>query len=205
MKDSGDRPAGEAESGFLARWSQRKADSRRKRPPPEETAQEADAAAADMGAADAAPIDPASLPPIDSLTADSDFSVFLKAGVPPALRVAALRKLWLTEPSVLEPDKLVEYGWDFNAPDYGEIVTQEQIARLRQAMAEGRRKADPAQAAAGREAAQEEEPEAVAGSAGAAIEAADTSGVTGEDIAAEPEILAQGPAPRRRHGGALPR
>lgn len=56
------------------------------------------------------------LPPIESLDRDSDFTVFLKEGVPEEIRRQALRKLWLTDPVLANLDGLVEYGEDFNEP-----------------------------------------------------------------------------------------
>lgn len=45
-----------------------------------------------------APESKAELPSIASLTADSDFTVFMAPDVPAAVRAAALRKLWRTNP-----------------------------------------------------------------------------------------------------------
>lgn len=53
------------------------------------------------------------LPDIESLTADSDFTVFMKDGVPPALRRLALRKLWASDPVFNVMDEMVEYGGDY--------------------------------------------------------------------------------------------
>ncbi|MFN3402199.1 MAG: DUF3306 domain-containing protein, partial [Ferrovibrio sp.] len=109
--------------GFLSRWSKRKAEVRQ---------QEQTPAAAEPAplpeAEEEEEIDLATLPSIDSLTVESDFSVFLKKGVPLAMRNAALRKLWLTEPSVVNYKALVEYNWDFTAPGYGELLPTDNIA-----------------------------------------------------------------------------
>ncbi len=66
------------------------------------------------------PFDPASLPSVESLTAESDVSPFLRKNVPQALRNAALRHLWSLDPHLQGPDVLADYAWDFNKP---EIVT----------------------------------------------------------------------------------
>jgi hypothetical protein len=58
---------------------------------------------------------PEDLPPIEELTADSDFTPFLKEGVPEELKRLALRKLWLSDPVFANLDGLVEYGEDFGA------------------------------------------------------------------------------------------
>jgi hypothetical protein len=44
------------------------------------------------------------LPLIDSLTADSDFTVFMQPGVSVALQNAALRVLWRVDPAFNQPD-----------------------------------------------------------------------------------------------------
>ncbi|MEZ5933444.1 MAG: DUF3306 domain-containing protein [Alphaproteobacteria bacterium] len=107
---------GAADEGFLGRWSRRKADARGE----EKTAAVAPAAALDRDAADLpaadAPEPPAfdidSLPDIDSLGPESDFRVFMQAGVPPALKTRALRKLWRLKPELANLDGLVDYGED---------------------------------------------------------------------------------------------
>lgn len=55
------------------------------------------------------------LPSIDSLTADSDFSVFMQSGVPAGLRIQALRKLWASDPALNEGDDLSDYGDDYSS------------------------------------------------------------------------------------------
>lgn len=107
---------------FLSRWSKRKqavAGAERDAPvdpeTPEIAATEAMAEGAVEGAADE-PFDPASLPPLESLTADSDFTPFLRVNVPEGLRNAALRRLWAFDPHLQAPDVLADYAWDFNDP-----------------------------------------------------------------------------------------
>ena len=51
------------------------------------------------------------LPPIESLGKNSDFSVFMKQGVPEKLQRLALRKLWRLTASV--PDGLDDYDEDY--------------------------------------------------------------------------------------------
>jgi N-acetylglucosamine kinase-like BadF-type ATPase len=46
------------------------------------------------------------LPAIDSLTAESDFTVFMAPDVPAPVRAAALRKLWRTNPIFSQSDGL---------------------------------------------------------------------------------------------------
>jgi hypothetical protein len=56
----------------------------------------------------------ADLPPIEGLTAQSDYTVFLKNNVPEALRKAALRKLWVSDPILANLDGLNDYCEDFS-------------------------------------------------------------------------------------------
>ncbi|WP_428245884.1 DUF3306 domain-containing protein [Ferrovibrio sp.] len=113
----------EGSEGFLSRWSKRKAELRQQ----EQKQPVADSAPLPEAEEE---IDLATLPSIDSLTNDSDFSLFLRKGVPLALRNAALRKLWLLEPSVVNYKALVEYNWDFTAPGYGELLPTDNVAEM---------------------------------------------------------------------------
>jgi len=108
-----------SEEGPLSRWARRKAEARNPRggaaPAIEEEARPAPPAEAyaheSAGAAEPAP--PPDLPDIDSLTAESDFTAFLKEGVPQQLRRLALRKLWTSDPVLANLDGLVDYGEDY--------------------------------------------------------------------------------------------
>lgn len=68
----------------------------------------------------AAPLDAdalAALPPLESLTEQSDLRPFLRAGVPAALRNAAMRRMWLLNPTIRDhADCAVDYAWDWNTP-----------------------------------------------------------------------------------------
>lgn len=196
--------------GFLARWS------RLKRAPEKEPAPELEPPKAASALEPPEPascpipglpeIDLASLPKIEDLTASSDFSIFLKPGIPGALRAAALRKMWSVDPAIRDFINCVDYQWDFNTPgglpfgfsaelggDIKKLLAQaigerdeEEEARLA-AELEAKRAAE--------EAAQplpepEPEPEMLVAEAP-------------EEVAAEPAPEPP-PVPRRRHGGALP-
>ena len=107
------------ERKILSRWSERKAAARRGDVPPE-PADEAPAPAATPD--QAAPTDAAAstdedlpaLPPINELTAESDYTVFLGEKVPEQLRRAALRKLWASDPVFANLDGLNDYDEDYN-------------------------------------------------------------------------------------------
>jgi len=110
------------DKSFLSRWSQRKRAAEAEAP--QDAAGPRDDAAAlaateatqdALPAADDGKIDPADLPDIDSLDAGSDFTVFLKEGVPDALRRRALRKLWRLDPVFGHLDGLNDYDLDYTS------------------------------------------------------------------------------------------
>ncbi len=214
-------------SGFLSRWSQRKLAEKEGLPPPPEP--EAAAAAEppeDAPAAAAAPappaeppdapepepepeVDLAALPPVESLHAGSDFTVFLKKGVPEGLRQAALRRAWVADPLIRDHVSPLDYAWDFNSAGglpagfshtLGEVGERLE-ALIRQAVGErppeeakpAPEEAGPAEDAEAAPLMAEAPPEAIPMVEGPP-EAADAA------MDAEPEFQ----QPRRRHGGALP-
>lgn len=60
-----------------------------------------------------AAVDPSELPDIDSLTAESDFTAFMRKGVPKSLQRRALRKLWASDPIFAFQDGLTDYQDDY--------------------------------------------------------------------------------------------
>jgi hypothetical protein len=103
---------------FLSRWSRRK---REARGVPEEPAP--------APASDPQPIlepepeaelteeEIAALPPIEELNAESDFSVFLRRGVPETLKKAALRRMWSVDPAIRDAvGHARDYAYDWNTP-----------------------------------------------------------------------------------------
>jgi hypothetical protein len=120
----------EAES-FLGRWSRLKRDAapnaaREEPPRPEGPPAEDEVGAA----ADEPAVDLESLPPIESLTAESDYKPFLAQGVPEELRRLALRKAWTTNPQIANFRGFADYDWDCNAPGYGQLLPIDDIKRL---------------------------------------------------------------------------
>jgi hypothetical protein len=57
------------------------------------------------------------LPSLDSIVPGSDLTAFFQNHVPEALRTAALRKLWVTDPDIRNFIEMADYQWDFNNPD----------------------------------------------------------------------------------------
>ncbi len=68
------------------------------------------------------PLKPEDLPPVESLTADSDFTAFLQTSVPPVLKKAALRKLWKSDPVLANVDGLNDYDENFAKMGLGKVV-----------------------------------------------------------------------------------
>lgn len=119
---------------FLTRWSRRKLDAEEQAAPaaaeiaPQKLPEDGEAKDATTGKTEAPPapaFDPASLPSLDSIGAETDISAFLKAGVPGDLRLAALRRAWVTDPAIRDFKGLAENDWDFTVPNetmgFGEI------------------------------------------------------------------------------------
>lgn len=129
--------------GFLSRWSRLKTEAREQKvreddlPPPQQQQHQQPAPAADLPpdaaappavdtaatrpadtepAAPAAAEEPLDLPDIDSLTRESDYTVFLQEKVPAALRKQALRKLWRSDPVFANLDGLNDYDDDYSKP-----------------------------------------------------------------------------------------
>ena len=135
-RDVGARPA--ADEGFLQRWSRRKAEARAAdQTPTEDRGAAAEDPAAPVAESPApAPGEPApvareDLPDIETLDASSDFSVFMRPGVPEHLRTQALRKLWRSDASFSKIDGLLEYGEDYTIQSWpkGVIKTAYRIGR----------------------------------------------------------------------------
>jgi hypothetical protein len=134
---------------FLARWS------RRKRETAEEEAEATKPAAASAvpdetahadGAGEAGGVAPArstsepasefdwtKLPPVETITAGSDIRAFLRAGVPPELTRAALRRAWTADPKIRDFVGLADYDWDFNTPGaiagFGPLEMSDEVRR----------------------------------------------------------------------------
>ena len=135
---------------FITRWSRRKreaADEAETTKPaaasgvPDETTHTDD----DRGEASGVPrarsgaSEPASefdwtkLPPVETITAESDIRAFLRAGVPPELTRAALRRAWAADPKIRDFVGLADYDWDFNTPGaiagFGPLEMSDEVRR----------------------------------------------------------------------------
>jgi Protein of unknown function (DUF3306) len=178
------------DEGFLGRWARLK----RTR-----AAEVSEPAAEIPEGPEAEPFDPASLPALDTLDAVSDYTAFLKPGVPRELRTLALRRAWATDPAITGYKTLADYDWDFNAPGYGALRVTDNVKELADRVF-GMLKA-------------EEEPKPD----GPEVPEAEAAAVEVAAIEAEPEperlsapveepVAEAAPEPprRRRHGGAVP-
>jgi len=129
---------------FLRRWSRRKREAGGQ---PEKTdgSEVAAASARDEKispddhcsevAAPAVPeFDVSKLPPIDSIGAGTDITAFMEAGVPSALRHAALRRAWSADPAIRDFIGPNENFWDAAGPEgipgFGDLDPNLDVKRL---------------------------------------------------------------------------
>ncbi|HYG89961.1 MAG TPA: DUF3306 domain-containing protein [Azospirillum sp.] len=116
------------DESFLSRWSRLKRKEAEPRPPEPEAPEPVPAtppAVADSGAPPAEAVEEdvlKDLPPVESLTADSDFTPFLRDGVPEDLHRQALRKLWTSDPVYANDDGLKDYADDYTGLFNGGVV-----------------------------------------------------------------------------------
>ncbi len=139
MVDRDGQGGGEDKQGFLKRWSRLKREEAERKPaealiadvpPAEETPAEVTGELTETGAPAETgittepdePFDPADLPDIDSLDKDSDFTGFLKDGVPTQLRHMALQKLFRSDPTLAVLDGLNDYDEDFTLAKVAEKI-----------------------------------------------------------------------------------
>ena len=132
----------EASEKFLQRWSRRKQAAETRVPdevepvPQQRTDVDANAPerAAEKIDAEFPKFDLKSLPPIESISAASDIRAFLAPGVPEELTRAALRRAWVTDPTIRDFIGLAENQWDFTNPDsipgFGTLEFTDDIRRM---------------------------------------------------------------------------
>ncbi len=197
---------------FLSRWSQRK------RLVAEEARKAAEAAPAPAEPlAEEEPFDLSLLPDLESLTPETDISLFMQKGVPDELRNLALRKMWALDPAIRNyVGDALDYAWDWNAPggvpgggDLGMgFDTAKMVAQIFGDQHTDKNVIDPA-------AAQQIEPEIISASAEAPVEKAPEAvevpkvaavSCTSVQVALEPSKPDPSAAlhKKRRHGGATP-
>ncbi|WP_439596877.1 DUF3306 domain-containing protein [Falsiroseomonas sp.] len=198
-----------SEDGFLGRWSRLK---RAAETPPAPEAEEALPPPAACPLPGVPEIDLSALPRIEDLTESSDFGLFLRPGIPAALRGAALRRMWSLDPTIRDFIGPADYAWDYNNPaglppgfslDLGgelkKLLAQAIGERPEEPAPEAEAAADPASEA---EAPVEAPAEAVA-EAPPALPPAEFAPARLAEVPAVEQAV-EPAAPRRRHGGAMP-
>lgn len=205
------------EEEFLARWSRRKREARENVAPPEPT-KPADAPTEPplpVAEGHEPELDLSSLPSIDSITAATDITAFLRKGIPLELSRAALRRAWAVDPTIRDFVGLAENAWDFNdptaMPGFGPLdCSTEELAALVDRIVGGVRKAAeylPIEADAAADSPREQPTEV-----SAAVQLANQSQVAEpapSHVAEQPKVIQDiqddvACVPPRRHGGALP-
>ncbi len=118
------------DKSFLSRWSERKTADRERDADPTEKLPDADESKGELANVEGKGEEIAAedLPDIETLDQDSDFTPFLKDGVPEELRRLALRKLWMSDPAFSVLDGLNDYDDDYSM--IGTVV-QEITSRYR--------------------------------------------------------------------------
>lgn len=108
----------------LSRWAQRKKAVAEQEAAEKEAASRDEVTVAEQQARDAeleaelqANREAAEAVDLSQLNQDSDFSVFLKEGVPEMLKKQAMAALWRSNPVFANVDGLVDYDDDFASPD----------------------------------------------------------------------------------------
>ena len=212
---------------FLRRWSRRKLEAGEPLPAdPVEAIDELEAASALDPPVDGAEILQApgemtqaeidALPDAEALTPTSDIRVFLRSGVPAALRNRALRRMWSIDPEIRDYiGDARDYAWDWNTPGgvpvSGPLAASTDIRKMVRDIFGSDEPADPnappepvakeARALVAQPVAEPDEPAATI-RIGAVAQTAD------EALDAQVEAASVAPqAPRvrsGRHGGALP-
>ena len=226
---------------FVSRWSRLKRESEstgKRKTEPRERAAPFDAAATTPASADAPAetqthatptFDPTSLPSIDSITASTDIRIFLQSGVPAELTEAALRRAWVSDPTIRDFIGIAENQWDFTNPttipgfgplqevsDKLSLVAQAtgSLEKLAAGLPDTRASTDKPGLAAGDSRRDELENPARETQAGLAMRAIDkeTSDAVPEngrvEETAKNDLSLGSPNPLRRrhaHGGAVPR
>lgn len=131
---------------FLTRWSRRKRgagdegdgaerhDEEQRAPDAPPAIEHAEGEAPSTPATSPEPaFDLSTLPSIESITAETDIRAFLAPGVPADLRLAALRRAWVSDPKVRDFVGLNDYDFDFHTPGaipgFGSLEMTDELRR----------------------------------------------------------------------------
>ena len=126
---------------FLSRWSRRKQEAGEDKEK-NETGETVAAPApenqqgipAAPGAAPSPEFNVESLPPIETISAETDITAFMRTGVPETLKHAALRRAWASDPVIRDFVGLNENFWDAAGPDgipgFGDLDPNLDVRRM---------------------------------------------------------------------------
>lgn len=106
--------------GFLSRWSKVKRGEAPAEPEPiVEALPEAvpEAVPEALAVPEEEEFDLSTLPDLETATEATDFTAFLRKGVPEDLKRVALRRAWSLDSGIRDFVGPADYAWDFNAPD----------------------------------------------------------------------------------------
>jgi hypothetical protein len=195
------------EDRFLDRWSRLKRAAEDAAPG---AAEPPPAGAGDTGVAGPEPEmtaeEVAALPDPAGLATADELLVFLRRGVPAALRHAALRRMWVLNPAIRDyVDDAREYAMDWNAPGGvpgGGIVSREEAQALAARLFAPREPRAAPVAAVTEEPAARGEAEAPKAQPSQNPAESRVDAARGEDTDVSGGTDPQ--PPRRRHGGATP-
>lgn len=137
---------------FLTRWSRRKQEVEHAAEKPDDALREEnvqDLPAAEEPAATATSVekkeeefDLSSLPPVESIGAGTDIRAFLQKGVPLELSRAALRRAWVSDPTIRDFIEVAENQWDFatgsDIPGFGPLEASDHVRRMVAEIFQGR-------------------------------------------------------------------
>lgn len=212
-----------SEEEFLKRWSRRKEEAKAAaQAPPSPAAETSDMASTDSTETAPEPdTDLSKLPPIDSITAATDITEFLRKGIPAELSRAALRRAWAADPAIRDFVGLAENAWDFTDPNaipgFGVLqTTPEQLDAMVQRVMGGARETaeklaselpqkEEAQPQSDREpgvSASTDTPATAVGTASPPDRQVELAAAAQPDASDEDGDVM--PVRRRTHGGALP-
>ena len=205
---------------FLKRWSRRKQEAKvAEQAPPSAAAEANPTAPASPDAVSEAEVNLSKLPPIDSITAATDITEFLRKGIPAELSRAALRRAWAADPAIRDFVGLAENAWDFTDPNaipgFGALhATPEQVGAMVERIVGGVRDAAEKLAELPEKEQDQQKPDEESVSATEPLPDVAVSATQVPDLPAEPAAAAQPEASnkehddvsvrRRTHGGALP-
>jgi Protein of unknown function (DUF3306) len=216
---------------FLSRWARRKREAGEGKEKEKEKEKEEERAGEARGGSapeneparpDPAPdvpgpkFDVESLPPIEAISAETDITAFMRAGVPETLKHAALRRAWASDPVIRDFVGLNENFWDAAGPDgiagFGDLDPNLDVRRMvSELFGEVPRQDVPSESGADRVAdssipPNEDAPEAANPQQVALAPAANVP-QRNENAAVQTESSESAPEKKnpRRHGGAIPK